>query len=104
MPARHLPVRPDLDQLRHQAKDLLRAIHDGESEALVDLQEFHPEPPEPASTKLADAQLTLARSYGASSWPRLVLSCDLIDAIWKDDVDTVRSLVMKHPNLLTENA
>lgn len=23
---RHLPVRPDLDQLKHQAKDLLRGI------------------------------------------------------------------------------
>ena len=23
MPVRHLPVRPDLDQLKHQAKDLL---------------------------------------------------------------------------------
>src|SRR5207248_3596240 len=30
MPARELPVRPDLDQLKHQAKDLLRALHDGE--------------------------------------------------------------------------
>jgi len=104
MPARHLPVRPDLEHLRHQAKALLRAIHNGESEALRDLEEFHPEPPDPASAKLADAQLTLARSYGASSWPRLVLSCDLIDAIWNDDVGTVRSLVMKYPNLLAENA
>ncbi len=30
MPVRHLPVRPDLDQLKHQAKDLLRAIHRGD--------------------------------------------------------------------------
>jgi hypothetical protein len=71
MPARRLPVRPDLDHLRHQAKDLLRAIHRGEPEALHDLQEFHPKPPEPAEAKLADAQLALARSYDAASWPRL---------------------------------
>ena len=101
MPARRLPVRPDLNQLRHQAKDLLRAIHRGEPEALQDLQEFHPQPPDPANAKLADAQLTLARSYDAASWPRLVVCCNLIDAIWDDDVETVRSLVLKHPNLLT---
>ncbi len=104
MPARRLPVRPDLDHLRHQAKDLLRAIHRGEREALQDLQEFHPQPPDPANAKLADAQLTLARSYDAASWPRLVVCCNLIDAIWDDDVETVRSLVLKYPNLLTENA
>ena len=104
MPARRLPVRPDLDQLRHRAKDLLRAIHSGESEALQDLREFHPQPPDPATAKLADAQLALARSYGAASWPRLVVSCNLIDAIWEDGIETVRSLVVTHPNLLTENA
>ena len=104
MPARRLPVRPDLDHLRHQAKDLLRAIHRGEPEAVKDLHEFHPQPPDPANAKLADAQLTLARSYDAASWPRLVVCCNLIDAIWDDDVEMVRSLVLKHPNLLTENA
>jgi len=86
-PTRHLPVRPDLDQLRHQAKDLLREMRRGQPQI-----------------KLADAQHALARSYGASSWPRLVQSCKLIDAIWRDDIDAVRDLVVKHPNLLHENA
>jgi len=104
MPARRLPVRPDLGYLKHEAKDLLRAIRRGEPEAIQDLREFHPTPPDPAKAKLADAQLTLARSYDAASWPRLVVCCNLIDAIWDDDVETVRSLVLKHPNLLTENA
>ena len=27
---RHFPVRPNLDQLKHQAKDLLRAIRQGD--------------------------------------------------------------------------
>src|SRR5262245_44540970 len=103
-PTRRLPVRPDLDQLRHQAKDLLRAIRGGDAEALTDLKEFHPHPPDPADTKLADAQLILARSYGAPSWARIVTCCNLIDAIWDDDVETVRSLVLEHPNLLTEDA
>jgi hypothetical protein len=30
MSDRRLPVRPDLEQLEHQAKDLLHAIRDGE--------------------------------------------------------------------------
>lgn len=104
MPARRLPVRPDLGQLRHQARDLLRAIRAGDPEALADLREFHPEPVDPASAQLADAQLVLARSYEAPSWPRLKQACDLIDAIWRDDIEAVRTLVTAHPNLLHENA
>lgn len=104
MSKRHFPVRPDLDQLKHQAKDLLHAIHDGDSAAVAELQEFHPEKVDPGAAKLADAQLVLARSYGAPSWPRLVQSCKLIDAIWDDDIDTVRDLMLKNPNLIHENA
>jgi hypothetical protein len=102
MPARHLPVRPNLDQLKHQARDLLRAIRRGEPEALADLQEFHPRPTTPEMVKLADAQLVLARAYQAPSWPRLVRACHLVDAIWQDDVQMVRTLVTKHPALLHE--
>lgn len=104
MPARHLPVRPDLQQLEHQAKDLLRAIRAGDPEALADLAEYHPGPVDPARARLADAQLVLARSYSAPSWPRLVLACRLIDAIWRDDLEAVRALVTKHPRLLREHA
>jgi hypothetical protein len=104
MPRRDLPVRPDLDQLRHQAKDLLRAIRAGEATALADLSEFHPHPPPPSDARLADAQLALARSYQAPSWARLVQACDLIAAIWNDDVEKVRDLVISHPQLLHEDA
>lgn len=106
MPARRLPVRPDLDQLRHQAKDLLHAIHAGDAEALADLARFHPEGTQidPASTKLHDAQLVLARSYEAPSWTRLVQACTLIDAIWRDDLEAVRALVTANPHLLHEHA
>ena len=104
-PARRLPVRPDLDQLKHQAKDLLRNIRRHDADALREFNEFHPRPPQdPSEIKLADAQLALARSYGAPNWPRVVQSCKLIDAIWRDDIDAVRELVVKHPNLLHESA
>lgn len=102
-PTRRLPVRPDLDQLKHQAKDLLRNIRRGDLEALAEFKTFHPNS-DKQEIKLADAQFALARSYGAPSWPRLVQSCKLIDAIWRDDLAAVRNLVLKHPNLLRENA
>ena len=104
MPARRLPVRPDLEQLKHQAKDLLRAIRRGEPDAIADLEQYHPRKILPENAKLADAQLVLARSYQAPSWPRLVVACRLIDAIWHDDVETVRALVTGDPRLLHEAA
>ena len=102
---RLLPVYPNLDQLKHQAKDLLRRVRNGDAEALAELNTFHPNSPQqPTDVKLAHAQLALARTYGAPSWPRLVQSCKLIDAIWRDDIEAVRDLVTKHPNLIHENA
>lgn len=87
MPERHFPVRPDLLQLKHQAKDLLRVMRQRDPD-----------------TKLSGAQLALARSYGLPSWPRLVLACRMTEAIWRDDADTVRELILKHPRLLHEDA
>lgn len=104
MPDRHFPVRPDLDQLRHQAKELLRDFRRGDPEAQATLAKHHPHLPAPGQCRLADAQLSLARSYGIPSWPRLVLACRMTDAIWRDDVDVVRALVVKHPRLLYEDA
>ena len=104
MPDRRLPVRPDLDQLKHQAKDLLRAIRRGDPDAVADFRRHHPREIEPTSVTLADAQLVLARTYQAPNWPRLVLACRLIDAIWRDDIDTVRDLVLEHPQLLHQHA
>ena len=104
-PIRQLPVRPDLKQLKHQAKDFLRSIRRGDTDALAEFAMFHPHAEiDPTKIKLSEAQFALARSYGAQSWPRLVQCCNLIDAIWRDDLEAVRELVVKHPNLLHENA
>jgi ankyrin repeat protein len=104
MPDRHLPVRPDLDQLRHQAKDLLRALRAGDPSAVADFERYHPDKIDPSHAKLADAQLVLARSYQAPSWPRLVQACELVDAIWRDDADAVRRLITTNPRLVHESA
>jgi len=125
MSDRKLPVRPNLDQLKHQAKDLLREVRSCDPSALAEFKKFHPKAeqmirpllhpndadkmsanrtPDASAPRLADAQLVLARSYGAPNWPRLVQACKLIDAIWRDDVDEVRELVLRHPNLIHEPA
>jgi ankyrin repeat protein len=104
MPERHLPVRPDLTQLKRQAKDFLRALHCGDATAVAEFREFHPGNVDPVSAKLSDAQLALARSYQSPSWPRLAQACNLIDAIWRDDLETARELVTQNRNLLHENA
>jgi ankyrin repeat protein len=103
-PTRRLPVRPNLDQLKHQAKDLLRGIRRDDPSAIEEFNKYHPKPVAPDQAKLADAQLALARSYEARSWSRLVQACKLIDAIWRDDVDAVREMVVKNPNLRHEPA
>jgi len=105
---RHFPVHPNLEQLKHQAKDLLRAIRSGDPEAIADLEKHHPgksgKAVSAAEAKLADAQLALARSYGLPSWKRLVTACRMTDAIWRGDVEQVRELVLRDPRLLHESA
>ncbi|MGH9373406.1 MAG: ankyrin repeat domain-containing protein, partial [Vicinamibacterales bacterium] len=99
MPVRQFPSRPNLDQLRHQAKDLLRALRNGDPAAIDDFR-IHQSPGfDLAGATLADAQLVLARSYQASSWPELVLVCEVLDATAHDDVEALRDLLARHPHL-----
>lgn len=104
MAERHFPIRPNLDQLKQQAKELLRDLRRSDPSASAVLKKHHPKNIKPLDAKLADAQLVLARSYGLPSWPRLVLACRMTDAICRDDADAVRELVLKNPQLLHEDA
>jgi hypothetical protein len=70
--SRHLPLRPNFEYLKKQAKDLLR-----------DLQQQDP------SAQLADAQHALAREYGFSSWPVLKAHVESVSPFigeWRADV------------------
>jgi ankyrin repeat protein len=60
-----LPAHPNLDQLRHQAKDLLRAANSGDAQALAEIRLVSDQ------VTLASAQLAVARAYGFASWPKL---------------------------------
>jgi hypothetical protein len=103
MPVSRLPVRPDLAQLHRQAKEFLRALRAGEAKAIGLWREHQPESSDPAAAKLADAQLVLARSYQASSWTRLVHAVQLADAIWRDDLNSVRALITRNSALIHEH-
>jgi hypothetical protein len=75
---RPLPESPDLDQLRRQARELLRACRAGDPAALAALREHAPAATAPP--RLSDAQLALARSYGAPSWPALTRAVEAAQA------------------------
>jgi hypothetical protein len=60
-----LPDRPDLDQLRRQARELLRAAADGEPHGADRIRAVSPR------VTLSAAQLALAREYGFQSWAAL---------------------------------
>jgi hypothetical protein len=72
---RPLPDRPNLTNLRKQAKALLAAWRAGDQQALIRVRDLHPRGARLTETRrhsLADAQLVVARGYGFASWTRLV--------------------------------
>ena len=60
-----LPVRPNIEHLRRQARDLLRAARAGDATAANRIQVVSDR------VTLAGAQLAIARAYGFTSWARL---------------------------------
>jgi hypothetical protein len=60
-----LPERPNLDQLRRQARELLRAAADDEPAALTRIRAVS------GRVSLSVAQLAVAREYGFASWTAL---------------------------------
>jgi ankyrin repeat protein len=68
---RQLPDRASLEQLRKQAKDLLREARAGDAIALARIAAIHRTQPG-AHPRLANAQLVIAREYGFPSWTKLI--------------------------------
>ena len=73
-----LPSEPSLQQLRHQARDLQRAVRRGDQDALAEVAGRHPAGARPApdgaavaAFPLSAAQLVVARRYDFPSWARL---------------------------------
>src|SRR5256885_3778728 len=115
---RELPAQPDIEQLKHQAKDLLKAYQSGELAAVERIRQSYPRRSKTPSTeaqtgslRLSDAQLVIAREYGFKSWPKLKAAVDnmLLDqgdpatllhrAFRDDDASLVRKLLARHPEM-----
>lgn len=78
MPVKKLPANPNLDHLRHQAKDLMRDHTARMPHSAQLLREFHPRFLHSTDAdifgvrlSLSDAQLAIARESGFPSWTRL---------------------------------
>ena len=78
-PTRTLPARSNLEQLRKQAKELLKAYRAGAGAAVTEVERFERQP-DPAKFALADAQRVLARAYGFASWTRLTQHVEGVNA------------------------
>jgi ankyrin repeat protein len=70
-----LPLNPSLENLKKQAKTLLRKWRAGDAETLARIRAAHPRWSE-AKPRLADCQLVLAREAGFESWPQLKLAVE----------------------------
>lgn len=68
-PCRTLPARPDPEQQRKLAKDLLRAFRKHEPEAVERIRRVLPDK---SPVALGDAQFVLAREYGFETWSALM--------------------------------
>jgi len=87
--ARKLPAKPNLNQLKKQAKDLLKAFRAGESTAIAEVCAHYRGPiagpiSEAEGLQLSDTQLVLARAYGFDSWAKLKAFVDgvTVAALW----------------------
>ena len=104
LPTRRMHAHPDLDQLKRQAKELLRAFLADGPEATVEVH-AHYSRPDRVTFALHDAQLVLARSYGFESWPKLkaylegVTGRRLADIVRANDVALARKMLETRPEL-----
>jgi hypothetical protein len=89
----YLPARPNLDQLRHQAKDLVHAAQRGDRDAVARISAVS------GRIILSSAQLALAREYGFPSWARLKLEVERRDILNSRDLSRLTRLLADHPEL-----
>jgi ankyrin repeat protein len=75
-----LPQDPDLGQLRNRARELQRAVRQGEPRALARVTRWHPDPSAAERFPLTAAQLVLAREHGFTSWARLRRYVEIVTA------------------------
>ncbi len=102
-----LPLHPNLQHLKKQAKALLRDFHQGRPDAIEKFTALRLNVP----PKLSDAQHLVARDYGFDSWSKLKERVESLaekaddplelakKAFREDDAATVRQLLKRYPQL-----
>lgn len=121
--SRQLPPSPNLEQLKKQAKSLLKRQQAADSKTLTRIRENHPRwrnlPKGQAAASpfvLADAQLVIAKEYGFASWSKLQSHvktleaasstaeavASLRDAAGRGDLARLKALLDAHPELIDE--
>jgi ankyrin repeat protein len=121
--SRQLPPNPSLEQLRKQAKSLLKRQQAADAEAFTRIRQNHPrwrnlsrEQAAVAPFALADAQLVIAKEYGFASWSRLQSHLKTLEAVTstaeavallrdaagKGDLVRLNAMLDAHPNLIDE--
>jgi hypothetical protein len=114
MPTRILPPRPNLAQLKLQAKELLREYRDGKASAAARIAAHDPK--HKGRLILADAQRVLAREYGFENWAQLKERIErgrkiatikphrhfneALTALRSGDTNRLREVLVKHPALV----
>src|SRR5437016_12687425 len=105
VPTRTMREKPDVDQLKRQAKELLAAFAAGEADAVAEVS-AHYRGANPGEFALHEAQLVLARSYGFESWPKLKAYVDgatvkrLAELVRAGDLTQVRAMLKARPELV----
>ncbi|MGM1065059.1 ankyrin repeat domain-containing protein [Saccharothrix sp. Mg75] len=90
-----LPARPDPDQLRHRAKDLLKAARRGEHEALARLRAVSDR------VALSSAQLAIAHEHGFTGWTALKREVERRAVLDSRDLRRLARLLTEHPDSAT---
>lgn len=101
---RALPVRPVMAALDDEVAALLCEAEAGSQEAHDAFAVWFVGGYHLTQVTIEDARAVIARSYQAPHWARLVEAVQLTDAIWRDDLETVTSLVTRNPALLHQHA
>src|ERR1700675_3866587 len=120
---KQLPSRPNLEQLKNQAKTILRGHRAANPDALKQIQEYHPRwrnsseaAIRTARFTLSDAQLVVANEYGFETWAKLKAHVQLYESplttqasvntlreeAGRGDLALVNKLLDAQPSLINE--
>ncbi len=122
MDTKPLPSRPNLEQYKKQAKELLKAYRSSDAEAMRRTKRNHPRFSglsdaglRSAKFALADAQLVIAREHGFESWPKFASRIDVINgeiaalanpvaafieaATWHGPLEPAEAILAAHPEI-----